>query len=172
MARRIITRARMKKQWTSMPNSTTALTSAGTSIISGNLAFTTDVSTILRMIGQLVVTPLTDFTTTERSILTVAIGLFNSEAVAAGAASLSDPVADSNYPWLWWKSMVFLNSVGLDLGENALGGLTTRESFDVKSRRIVRPNDSLVMVGNYAQVVGGADMTVDVAHTRVLIALS
>ncbi len=172
MARAFTRSTRMKKQWLNIPNNISDLSASATFIASGSLVFDSDVRTIMRMIGEIVVTPSTDLVDTEAALFTFGIGLFNAEAVVAGAASLSSPSGDPDYPWLWWYSTVLVAGPGGDLGELAQGALTNRIPFDVKSRRIVRPNETLVMVGNFSQTSGSADYHVGVAHTRVLLALS
>ncbi len=158
---------RMSKQWGGLSSGTSSLTGDGTSIISGSLAFL-ESSTILRMIGEyLICGDSTAPVAADGVVLTVGIGVFSTDAVTAGSASMLDPGDEPEFPWLYWAAHSLFFP---DTSQNvSLGARAVRRDFDVRSMRKMKPRESLVAVVQYANVAGNPPLRVQWGQTRVLV---
>ncbi len=169
MARQVTARRRM--EWTVIPNGSNTFVADAVAQVSGSVNFAGAGNTILRMLGELLISQQVALVSTEIRLITSAIGLFSAEAIAAGVASMPSPSADPNWPWLWWNSTSLVHGVGaLDVTSAGIG--MRRIPFDVKTKRKIRSGESLVMLSNYSEVSGSTGtVTVTAAQTRVLAAL-
>ena len=169
MARQVNT-PRRRKQWTSLlgggPLNFTAVGSGGIS----NLAFGDGGNTILRMMGEYIITSVPMPVAADGCVITAAIGIFSTDAVTAGVSTaFPDFTAELEYPWLYWASHAFAFETA-DVDSNAAAG-QIRHTFDVRSQRKVSPRQSLAWVFEYGNFAGNPAMNVWAGATRVLLAL-
>ncbi len=168
MARRQISGFQRKdKSWTTLPGAEQFPTGDSIFFVSGSLAFGEAV-TVMRMLGEYAIMPSAATVALDSVLITVGIGVFSTDTVTAGASAVEDPGARPDFPWLFWASHP-LRFGGTSTDPNALAS-SVRHRFDIRSMRKMKPRQSLVMVGQYANVAGNPPITVSVAGTRVLIA--
>ncbi len=159
--------ARRAKIWSAIPGISLALTASGTSL-GGSISFAT-ADTVLRMMGQYIITPTSAPAALDNARVVVAIGVVSSDAFAAGSASVPDPAGEPEYPWLYWADHpLFFSTSTTDPNS---GASTLRHSFDVRSMRKLKPRESLAMIVEYADIVGAPPLQFSTGQTRVLIAL-
>ncbi len=155
------------KQWSSMTGASQSISSAGTRLASGVLAFL-EPGTILRCRTPDI---LMMFDATQQIgdtiNLTFGLALVSADAAAAGATSMPDPGSEPEFPWLWWGDF-FLRSE-LAAGEQDLGSAVVRRSADTKAMRRFKPGQALVWVVEATAVAGAPVTLIDVCRTRVLI---
>ena len=96
--------------------------------------------------------------------LTWAIGLFSTDAIAAGA--FQDPLSDA-YPWLWWSQMALHSE--LAAGVNQWGISAQRLEVDTKAMRKFKSGQSLVVLCETSSVTGAPVTHLDFGSLRVLI---
>jgi len=115
-------------------------------------------------------TPGATFAASDAVLLVFGLGIFSSDAVAAGAASLPDPAGDAIYPWLWWGSMILSAGIGTaaDASQNTQ---SERVTMITKAMRKTNQKQALVWVVQYVDSSGTPDILLEVANTRVLVAL-
>ncbi len=157
---------RMAKEWAIIPGGLLDFTADATQI--GSSILNLGPATVLRMLGEYAIGPVTAPVTLETAELTVAIGVASSDAVALGASAMPDPADEPNYPWLYWaQHSLFFTTTNLDpAGETA----SVRHGFDVRSMRKIKPRESLVMVVQMTRVSGTPDLRIVLGSTRVLVA--
>jgi len=100
----------------------------------------------------------------------IGIGVVSSDAATVGASAMPDPCDEPEYPWLYWASHPFgFNGTAV---ETALASGSVRKHFDIKSMRKIKPSESLVVIGQYADIgsAGEPPMTIVVGGLRVLLA--
>ncbi len=167
MARSFTARpARMPKHWDQLGAISQALTADAT-IISAGLSFD-EGWTIIRLLGEYTVAPSGATAQGDSAAIGVGIGVFSSDAVAAGAGSVPEPVNEAEYPWLYWADhRFFFGGTSVDPSP---ASASVRRAFDVKSMRKVKPRESLVMVVNYVDITGAPPLDFIGGGTRVLIA--
>ena len=157
-----------RKQWDILGGVNDAFTA--NEVAAGAALPFTLASTIIRMIGEYVLAPGgTAVTTGDIADVTVAIGIVSTDAFAAGSAALPDPGDDTDYPWLYNKSHPFIFG-GTSEDPNSAAA-SVRVAFDIKSMRKVKPKESLVSVFQYVDVAGTPPIDINMAFTRVLLAL-
>ncbi len=160
--------SRMQKQWIVIPGGPLILSAAGTNL-GGSVVSVAFPATIIRMLGEYSIgigaaAP----TALDEAQIGVGIGVFSTDAVAVGGASLSDPTGDPGYPWLYWADhLVFFPT---NSQTNASAQASVRRTFDVRSMRRIKADQSLALVVGYVDVVGAPPIHVSVGTTRVLIA--
>jgi len=157
---------RMAKHWHFIPGSSIGFT-ASSIFISGSLALDGP-WTVLRMLGEYIITPTSAPAAGDNVTLAFGIGVVSSDAVGAGSASMPDPIAEPDYPWLYWSEHDF--SFATTSADPAGEGGSLRQPFDIKSMRKLKPRESLVFVVEYANVVGNPPLTASISATRVLVA--
>ena len=155
--------ARMIKEWGAIPLSNQALTGDGTTL-GGSLAFVA-AATIMRCLGEYVITPTSTPTGGDAVAIAIGLGIASTDAVTAGAGSLPDPSGEGDFPWLYWKRHAFFMADGAVAPRiaNAL-----RMEFDVRSMRRIRPGQSLFWVSEYADIAGTPPMQCILTGVRVL----
>ena len=166
MARPRTTGHRMPKQWAAIPGIISAFTADATAL-GGSLAFGSP-ATVLRMIGEYTIFPVSQPVVTEQAKLAVAIGVISSDAFAAGAASVPDPSGEPEYPWLYWAEHTFAYHDTTRDPSQAAGSL--RHGFDIKSMRKMKPRETLAVIFQFDQLSSTPDLTISMGQTRVLIA--
>ncbi len=160
---------RMTKQWTSLGGIVnSSFNSASTNVAAAILNFT-EAQTVLRMIGEYVIGP--DATSApvvgDTATLGVAIGVFSTDA--ASITAVPDPLAEPEYPWLYWKAHTLnfeTTSVDPSTAQSSV-----RQSFDIRSMRKVKPRESLAMVIEYQSGGGDPTLLFSPSFTRVLVAV-
>ncbi len=97
------------------------------------------------------------------------LGIFSTDAVLAGAASLPDPGAEFDYPWLWYGGMTLRSSLASGVPGSTWGPGSQSLEIDTKAMRKVKPGQSLVMVMEHTAVNGAPVVDFDMPVLRVLI---
>ena len=168
MAHRNFGSQRMSKQWAFMTVGSNAFTANATAAL-GSLSFA-EPGTVIRMLGSFIISGTSGgaFGAGDEACLAVAIGVVSTDAVAAGAGSLPDPGAEPEYPWLYWTEKVVFMFDGTLSESRSMSNWQV--DFDVRSRRKLKPRESLVMVAEYSDITGTPPVTVSAARTRVLVA--
>ncbi len=157
---------RMLKQWTSIPGRTDNLAADTTVGIGG---FTPgEPVTVLRMLGSYTITPRLAPVAIDEVDIGIAIGVVSLDAFTAGGASLPDPLGNPEYPWLFWVRHGFFFATTSADPSSAAGSV--RQSFDIRSMRKMKPNETLVRVVQYGNVTGNPDMMILNESVRVLVA--
>ena len=151
-----------------MPAASTTTGADTTFIPSGSLAFLSP-ATILRCRGLIQISfSSVGLVAGDETRLGFGLAVVSTDAVAAGAGSLPDPLGEPEYPWLWWKEINMFSITTLDIGGTG-SPLEFRQEVDSKAMRKVKPGESLTWIGQVASVSGTPAMRVRVAQTRVLI---
>ncbi len=159
---------RRPKGWSSITEITQLLTMNQTAG-GGSIGFD-DVTTrtVLRMIGEYVITPTSAPTALDGCRVTVGIGVMSSDAFAVGSSAMPDPADEPNYPWLYWMSHNFAFP-GTD-PESGSAGASVRQFLDIRSMRKLKPRESVFSVFQYNNVTGLPPMTVSFGPIRILFA--
>jgi len=158
----------MGKQWGTIPSITIPLTADGTNL--GGALVSTTAQTVLRTMGEYIISPTSTPTALDRCNIAVAIGVVSTDAFDAGAGSVPDPISEGDYPWIYWAThQFFFVDASVDPANAAVAQL--RQRFDVKAMRKMKPRENLVFVVEYADGTGAPAMTVQLGTTRVLIGL-
>ncbi len=161
---------RMSKQWAAIPSIDLTFTADGTSL-GGALAFTVP-STVIRMLGDVTIGNTAAVTALDAVIIGMSIGVVSTDAFAAGAASVPEPLEEPEYPWLYWASKAFFYpNTSSPLASTGDPRMSDRFSIDIRSQRKLKPRESLCWIVQYGDITGAPPMTVQIANTRVLLAL-
>ncbi len=159
---------RMAKHWHFIPSVSQSLTANGTAL-GGGLALDGP-WTVIRMLGDLMIaaTPGGTFVSADEARVAVAIGVISSDAFAAGAASVPDPSAEPDYPWLYFRELGFLFAGASPAGDELTAHV--RINLDIRSMRKLKPRETLAFVMQYVDVNGAPPMTIQQSIIRVLVA--
>ncbi len=160
---------RKEKEWNGTGSSIVAMTADGSFLAGGGFNFSAS-STIIRMIGEYVITPTSAPTAGDSAIVTIGAGKVSSDAAALGATAMPDPAVEFGYPWLYWASHVF-RFAGTSVDGGAAGA-SLRHRFDIRSMRKFKPNESLAIVVQYSNNAGDPPLTLNLPSWRLLLALS
>ncbi len=156
---------RQRKSWTGFSATSLDFTADATQV--GSSVGFLETGTILRMIGQYTIGPVTAPVALESMQLTVALGIFSTDAVTLGSTAMPDPTEEPEYPWLYWKSHpLFFGTTSLD---PATQTGSARVDFDIRSMRKFKARESLAWVVQGVRISGTADLRIVMGHTRVLI---
>jgi len=154
---------RRRKMWS--PFIGVAVVLAATENISGNLLANSPLtgsnssSTVLRVVGTLYAESNVDGQTTR---VPVGLGVFNDNATPL---TTPDPTTDP-YEWLWWK-LLQTDGRTTESASGVFSEWNRQFDFDVRSMRILKPNQSLVL--KFGGAVGG---TMNITFgLRTLVAL-
>ena len=159
---------RMAKHWHIIPAISQAMSADGT--FSGGALSLDGPFTVLRMLGSYLIRATGNVTAAESAYIGVAIGVVSSDAFAAGAASLPDPLGEPEFPWLYWSDNTVFYGGTQSPWDGKAGAGMVRVEFDIRSMRKLKPRESLVSVFQYADNVGAPGVTIDFCRTRVLVA--
>ena len=153
------------KQWAVAPSGLNALSGDQTFFI-GSLAFSFP-ATILRVRGF--VWAAMDQTKQLGDLAEVTWGLavLSTDAVTAGVGSVPDPAGDADFPWMWWGSMQLDSFVSA--AEEVWGTTAQRQEVDTKAMRKIKPNESVLMIGQIGGSVGAPVIDVAIGKMRMLI---
>jgi len=160
---------RMAKEWSFIPATVVAMT-ANATFVGGSLLLAGP-ATILRVIGEYIIgNTVAGVSASDSAIVTVALGVMSSDAVALGASAMPDPGAEGEYPWLYYSSHPFwFNTAGTPAYDEAPRA-AVRKSFDVRSMRKMKARESLGLVLQYEDVVGAPPLEFVPGNFRVLLA--
>ncbi len=167
MATRVFRGQRMAKDWGFIPGFSSNLT--GNNVVAGAGFVPGASATVLRMICEYIVVPSPGgtFAVADEVVISLGIGVVSSDAFVAGGASMPDPGSDLGFPWLWTLShKLLLGAVTHDFA--AIGG-NVRHSFDVRSMRKMKADQTLAFVVEYTDVAGTPPITVSTGRVRVLV---
>ena len=156
---------RQRKHWHAIPGGPLLLTANGTGL--GGVFSLDDPATVLRMLGEYIISFTPNPVGLDAVIIGVGIGVVSSDAATAGAASVPDPDGEPDYPWLYYASHP-LFSTGTDPTGSGAAGASVRRVFDVRSMRKMKPRESLAMIFEYVDVTGTPPITITIGETRVL----
>jgi len=163
---------RMGKQWDTLLPTIFGFTANAT--VGGSRIDAATSLTILRMIGEYVITPTGVIVAGDQARICMAIGIVSTDAASLGATALPDPGDEPDYPWLYWREHAFHFGAAASgtAGEGAQGaGGSVRESFDIRSMRRMKPRESLTWVFQYVNGVGLPPLQMFAAGPRVLTGL-
>jgi len=154
------------KSWDSIPGLSTSISTDST-VLAGGLAFTIP-ATILRWRGSVMAwLDASDKQVGDAGDLAFGLAIISSDAFAAGAGSVPDPISEPEYPWIWLGTMDI--RVELTAATEAWGISAQRVDVDSKAMRKVKPGETACMIIQAAGVTGAPNINVEVAQTRVLI---
>ena len=154
----------MEKDWSSIPGIEFAATADATLLGGSNSPGVS--STVLRMIGEYVITPTAPPAALDSVTIFLGIGVISLDAFNAGAGSVPDSGGEPNYPWLFWACHDFFFATTTADPKTESGSL--RRAFDIRSMRKMKAGQTLAFIVQYANNVGNPPMTVQLCSTRVL----
>ena len=151
-------------------NITNAVSANSTLVLGANFAMAgTDTLTVMRMIGGYLIGPGAANVLADSAAITIAIGIFSTDAVTVGGTALPDPEDEPGYPWLFWASHLFETTVAQQ-DSTADPRMAIRRSFDIKSMRKMKPRETLTFVMQFRDINGAPTMNIVAERTRVLFA--
>ena len=160
---------RMVKNWRSFNTTITQSIAADvTGVVAGNVGLD-ELFTVLRILGSWHYGPGGVNVVNDAAAISVGIGLVSSDAAALGGTAMPDPEDESDYPWLYFKTVQFVQTIAQQHsdGDPRMAG---RFEIDVKSMRKVKPRESLVTVFQYRNINGNPTVDLSFPRARVLIA--
>ncbi len=165
MARSFTRGARMSKDWGSIPGSQFSLVSSSVNVIASVAPGVS--ATVIRMLGEYIIGPRIAPVAQDEAAITLAIGVVSTDAFTVGGSAMPDP-ADADFPWMFWASHSFF--FGTTTVDPSSSQASLRRSFDVRSMRKMKAQESLVFVVQYVDIAGAPPLKVNLAQTRVLFA--
>ncbi len=159
---------RMQKDWFGIAQSASGLTGSTTVLLAALISL--QAQTVIRMIGEYVISPTPGgtFVAGDRVEIALGIAVVSSDAAALGSTAMPDPIGDEAYPWLFWASHKLIFAGASPGGDEITAHV--RRSFDIKSMRKMKADQDLVLVAQYVDLVGAPPITVDTGTVRVLAA--
>jgi len=157
---------RMSKNWSGIPGFTNAFTANATVGTGGSTPGAA--ATVIRMLGEYVITPTPGGAVSAGDAVDIGVGIavVSSDAFTAGV--LPDPLGEPGYPWLYWTHHPFFLFDGtLAEGLSLANG---RFTFDIRSKRRMKAQETLVLIVEYGDVNGAPPMTYCGGQVRVLFA--
>ena len=155
------------KAWLEHTGLGTEFASATTQIGLGGLSFTAP-GTILRChYSDLLVMFDATQQVDDSMTITMGLGIVSTDAFTVGDSAMPDPVGDIGYPWLMWDTFALESQ--LAAGQQAIGATVVRRSYDVKSMRRVKPDQTLVWVIQSGDATGAPVTIYNMRPGRVLI---
>ncbi len=160
---------RMTKEWAATGIGAVEITSVST-VLLASLSFAAP-ATILRCLGEiLVVFDETGVTAGEAAMLTFGLGVVSTDAATAGSASMPDPGAEPQYPWLWWYNTT-IEAISASASTAAeIGSAYSRIPLESSAARRIKNNQSLALVVEYEGIQGTPPVDVTSGRVRVLLA--
>ncbi len=161
---------RQRKHWHSLGTLARAnFTTDATAILGSFVSSDGDPFTVLRMIGQGLVSPTGSgtFVASDTAIVTVALGIVSADAIALGLTAMPDPDSEPEYPWLYWHT-TFTNFEGSADAPGQELAMTDRFTIESRAMRKVGPRQGLVAVAQYVDASGTPPLSVDL-QVRFLI---
>ena len=158
---------RMAKRWDALAGICDDFTAGETFLGSGSLNFD-EAWTVMRMMGEYVLSPTSAPAVGDRAVVTIAIGVFSTDAIALGFSAMPDPNGEPSFSWLYYQTHA-LSFSSVD-PESASAAASVRYNFDVKTMRKIKPREGLTVVGQYVDVNGAPPITYCMGSIRVLVA--
>ncbi len=158
---------RKEKQWGFVPGFNVDMAAFGTFLVA-RIAFTSK-QTVLRMLGEYVITTRPTVANADRAVIAVGIGKVSSDAFGVGATAMPDPSGEPEYPWLYWASHAIASTSTDAANSSQVNGLSVRRSFDIRTMRKFSPNESLVVVVEAVDVAGSMPTDISFGAVRVLL---
>jgi len=156
---------RKEKIWSAIPSFIQAMTGDGTFVIAG-VPFNGP-QTVMRMLGEYVISPNGATVAQDMVKITVGIGKVSGDAFTLGSTAMPDPAGESNYPWLYWaEHPFFFASTSAD---PIMEVSSVRVPFDIRSMRKFRAGQQLAFVFQYADLNGAPPMRIVAGQTRILL---
>jgi len=160
--------ARQRKQWKSMGTGISQSASTNVTGIVAGAVSDTQPFTVLRIIGEYVISPGASNVVGDQMIVSLGIGVFSLDAIALGGTAVPDPEAEPDFPWLFWASHSLSTSqTGFNTSGDPQMGL--RRRYDIRSMRKVKPREGLAMVFEFRDVNGAPTIDLTWVVNRVLI---
>ncbi len=158
---------RKDKSWSLLAGGQATPSADGTTLLGSSL-LALEALTVMRFLGEYAIAPSATPVAGDGVRLTIGIGVFSADAVAAGVASLPDPEDEPDFPWIYWMghSIIFATA---DPDPSNLGA-SLRHSFDIRFMRKLKPRQSVQAVVQYANVSGNPAMRIGLGGVRVLVA--
>ena len=162
---------RQRKHWHSLGGAAVAFTGASTILIDSATFPAGDPYTLLRILGGSLLISFADQTlvANDAASMTVGIGYVSDDAAAVGSSAMPDPASEPDYDWVWWYTTVIRNMGVTTESVIPAGGGFDRVMIASKAMRKVTPKQTLVVVGQYADISGTPSVTVDFGGCRFLI---
>ncbi len=159
---------RKTKTWSGIGTAQALLTGNATAAFAG--VSVGETFTIMRVISEYIILPTSTVVALDRVTITMALGIFSTDAFTLGATGLPDPSDEPGYPWLYWKSH-YLKFTGTDpqLQAATMSG-AVRQAVDVKGMRKIRQEQTLGWVVQYTDESGTPPITAAVGSSRILLA--
>jgi len=168
-ARRVVTPKR-RKSWNVLLAIAQNIVGNAT-VLGSALQFTESGNTVLRMMGEYIITPNGTIAAEDQATVTVAIGVVSSDAFDLGATAIPDPAGEPEYGWLYWQSHRFEFVAATPASDQGNAGGAIRHSFDVRSQRKMGAGQSLCWVLQYVNTTGNPNLRISLGQCRVLLAL-
>ncbi len=162
---------RMRKHWLPLQGAVSAIT--GSSTVLFGTQSPQDAFTVLRMLGSYIIGPTASVVALDAVTIGMGIAVVSTDAAVLGSSAMPDPIGEPEYPWLYWAEHDFyFTRAGGVTNTSTLPGIggELRQSFDIRSMRKIKPQESLVFVVEYANIAGNPGMRVATSATRVLVA--
>ena len=141
------------------------------STVGGGVINFTSPQTVLRMLGEYVIDRNAAIVAGDACRVGIGIAKVSADAAALGATAMPDPLQDYEFPWLfqaehrlWWPAPQDATSVN----NSGSGSGIVRRSFDIRSMRKFKPNESLVQIVQYIDSNGTPPTRFFSTSTRVL----
>ncbi len=154
---------RQRKHWHSMFSNLISFTANGTQLLASFTAAGGEPFTFLRGIGELVIGPSSaGIAGADKCKVTVGLGVVSADAATLGSTAMPDPTDEPDFPWLWWYPNYFHYT---DASGSFSGGKneSARVRLTTKAMRKVGPRQSLVLVGQYVDIVGTPPLDLSVS---------
>jgi len=158
---------KMRKHWHGFGTITERDVTANSTFILAQQGFI-DTFTVLRFVGELLVVPTGGgtFAAADAARVTVGLGIVTTDAATVGSSAMPDPADEPDFDWLWWYSTLVAWEDPTTPGQE-LGG-TSRVPIASKAMRKMKPNMSVVILGQYVDVGGTPPVSVH-ANGRFLV---
>jgi len=161
---------RQRKHWHSIGDTLQKFTAAGTAILGSFTAAGNEPYTVLRMVGELVVTPgITPVIAGDAAIMAVGVAVVTTDALTVGSSAMPDPAGEPDFDWLWrYQAHMVFPFATADLA--GLASESARIPLESKAMRKVSPRQSLVMLAEYVDLQGTPPLDV-LGSARFLIGI-
>ncbi len=136
---------RMRKQWSGSQFGEVTLSTTNTSLGLAVISEPAEEATILRLIGEALVVGTPDGTGDD-TVVGLGIAVVNENALTVGTTALPGPISDPEHDWLWHAYIPLASSVST-AGSDVAITLNKRVPIQSRAMRKVRPDESLVMMG-------------------------
>jgi len=172
MARRHFGNDRQRVSWDNIPAFLLNLTANGTQVGTGFLGATA-AFTVRRV--RSTITLILEGSLSAGDDVSIGIGLAVISSDAAAAGAVPDPLGNSDYPWLWWRSQrLFMPGASTNatwVNPGGWGPACVQIEVDSKAQRRMKPLESLVWAIQYSNTTGNPPVSAFFGVSRVLLGL-